>query len=325
MIKVRHDSLATEPGHIVFYWGGHVPAIAELAIRSALSRSETSTVHLFLDSGAGVQGSLPESMKWLHDCSRFQVHHFFLKTWLEEYEEERVPNPLWARVRPAVERWASRFLRPPALRRLVDSKLAKRLVGHWHPDFGWFPSGTVNAALLRQGATYSADVFRILLANKFPRETILYSDLDVYFVAPLKRWGLDKAFLYRWGMGAQWANNAIIYYPQERAQLSSFLTKELLRGTPARPWFMFSEENCREAGIEIWDTELFEPAWTQGSVSRGDTSMFMENTARTSQLVDEIDSRFLAVHWHNQWAKNPPEGSPFAIFLSRERDAAEYC
>jgi hypothetical protein len=324
MKNVRQDSDPNEPDHIVFYWSGHVPVIAELGIRSALNRSETSAVHLFLDSGAGVQSSLPKSLNWLQSCSRFHIHHFSLQAWLKEYEEGRASNPLAEKIQPVLERWASRFLAPRSLEKLSRYGLAKRFIGHWHPDFGWFPSSAVDVALSEKGVTYRADVFRILIASKFPRESILYSDLDVYFATPLKRWGLNNAFLYRWGMGEQWANNAIIYYPRERARLSSFLTRELLRGTPARPWFIFSEENCRKAGIEIWDTELFEPAWTKGSVSRGDTSMFMEDTPTTSQLVDEIDCRFLAVHWHNQRGKSPPKGSPFAIFLGRERASTEH-
>ena len=306
-----------EPDNIVFYWSGVLPQIAELSILSALNRSRQSRVILFLDSDPGFEGELPESLRKLSLLKRFTVQPFSLREWASAVDSRR-PNAVIDQFRVLMAKIMTGKKVPGSL---VGGKIQaffEKALGYWHKDFGWWPRASLMSSISWGGLPYRSDVFRMLLPSKFEGESVLYSDLDVYFSASFTQWPLRSSFTYTWGQET-WANTAILFFHESRKMMQSSLMAKFVDGLPALPWFLFTAQNCSQAEIEILNVNLFDPGWTPGSIAQGDTSLFFKNTSATGEFLSEIRANFLAVHWHNHWKVMPEGGSPFDCLLAVER------
>jgi hypothetical protein len=307
-----------EPDNIVFYWSGEVPPITELCFLSALNKSTHSRIHLFLDEDIGYEGSLDPSLDWLKDHPRFELHSFSLSNWVLQDLDRNPRNRYWSVIRNllciAMDKWVT----PKVSNRLSKLRVTKRVLGSWHMQFGWFPVADSIFLLENKGHAYRADVFRALIPKYFPLESILYSDLDVFFSAPFHKWNLKKGFTYRWGESS-WANTAILFYPRVHKNEYESIIRDLNSDIPALPWFLFQEDSCERFGIDIKRVELFDPGWTKSSPLSKDTRLFFMDSTFSKEIIEEIETKFYAAHWHNQWKTKPSQGSVYSILLNKER------
>jgi len=187
---------------------------------------------------------------------------------------------------------------------------------------GWTFIGDIQDSAVALGPAYRSDLFRALVAERMPGENVLYSDLDVYFAKDFSEWDFSENFTYRWG-DFSWANSALLFISGRYARrTSSLLAEEVLNGTPALPWFLFTEENCEKFDIRIMPTALFDPLWTRGSVLEGQAKRFFRDEW-SERLLKEIENRFLACHWHNEWDTVASKGSAFQALLTKERRIAD--
>lgn len=303
-----------EPSRIVFYWTGQLPGSSLLSIVSALNKTTSSQVAVYLDQDPGFESRVPGELAWLEQHPRFRFVNFRLSEWVNDSgaQEPSVALSIFRRLTVAV-------LNKSIKLKTIGGKLpewALRLIGFWHPIFGWRAKTKPIYAIGFEGPQFRGDVFRTLLARHFRNESVLYADLDVYFSRSLRDWNLSSSFTYRGG--ANWANTAILFYHQNRDTTIRVLGQNFGLGLSPLPWFMFTDENCSEAEIEIRNHELFDPGWSETSISRGDSGLFFRESLTSQQFLKEINENLLAVHWHNQWSVIPEQGSPFSVLLIRE-------
>jgi len=309
-----------EPDRIVFYWTGRLPEISELSILSALNKSKNSKIQIFMDTDVGFESTVSVRLEELKKYSRISFIPFSLSEWAKEVQPTAIP-----RATSVLRRYVAFALNvlgfPGPKARL---KLAQRfinLIGYWHPIHGWRAKTDPLYSLTFAGPEFRGDVFRLLLSGKYPGESLLYLDLDVYVSQEFRNWPLEKSFSY-WG-GETWANTAVLYYQRDRLHTSEYLIERYRAGEWAVPWFMFSDRNCHGAGIHILSTSLFDPGWTETCISYGESGLFFQAGNSAKRFIEEIDSDFLAVHWHNQWGVVPEVGSPYIELLARERRQAK--
>jgi hypothetical protein len=300
-----------------------VPEISELAIASAIVQFPKSTIHLFLETDDGFESSVPESHNWLLSHPRVVVHSFSLDEVLNKHG-----FPSYRKNKNLLERLCHVFF--TIFRdRLSKTRLVKRtapwlhplrrLIGHYHPLFGWFRVGSLRHSIVWGGRAYRSDVFRVIIEREFPGQSVLYSDLDVYFAATEKDWDFGTSFSYRGG--GTWANSAILYMTRDRAQITKLFLEGLQAALPALPWHFFTDQRCTAAGITVHPCGRFDPGWSQNSVSWGDSTLFFVETTPSQEFLQEIRQNNLAVHWHNQWSVQPGLRSPFQQLLEETRSS----
>jgi len=309
---------------VIFYWSGDVPAIGQLSIGSALARFPEAEVHLWLDMDAGYESQLPDEFDWVRKHSRFKLHFFSLEELVLSCGFRRYENSrdLFERAAHFVfQKFHNGKLRKKSWVRRVgpQNRLFKTFLGHHNPIYGWFRSGSVSHSIRWGGVVYRDDLFKTIVEQQYRGQSLLCSDLDVYFAAPSNRWPFEHSFASRWGNNP-WANNSVVYLQASRDKLSSEFRSSLSRGVPAVPWHFFSEGRCADYGLRILPVELFDPGWTSTSVSRGRPDLFFSATELSRAFVAEIESGNLAVHWHNQWSKKPELESPFDLLMKKTRE-----
>lgn len=344
------EDFSGEPEHIIYYWAGPLPEICELSILSALNRTRSTVVHLFLDRDKGYKSELPLQVSALTEHPRFLVHNFHLSRWAKRRSHTRLPFSPFIEAKFSDPRTHAGIRRIrhqiSALRNLLTVKYGERresissfllrttperfsaarknnwfsrkIVGIRHETFEAWRPASLPFALLTRGKAYRSDVFRTLAVNLFPGESVLYLDLDVYLVSSLSKWNLSAPFVYRWA-DKDWGNSAVLFFPASRARLRRCLNREIFRGTPALPWFLYSEDNCRRLGISIRSAETFDPMWSRNNVHFDDSDAFFEERPETLTFVSQVQEKFSAVHWHNHWHVKPAALSPFSRFLEHER------
>lgn len=303
-----------EPNYIAFYWIGGLPQISILAIVSALNKTEKTQVLVFLDSDSGMKNSVPTSFDWLRSHPRLNFIDFSLTDWVIS----ATPKPQWlisSRIRRVVVACLNSAKPIRGLGKILPKCVTKQ-IGFWHPIFGWKARTAPAYAIRYEGAQFRGDTFRVLLADKFPNESILYVDADVYIARALNQWDLKSSFSYRGG--DSWANTAILFYHAKRDKAISHLMSSYQVGHSPLPWFMFTDSFCLMSDIEIRPTDEYDPGWSASSVSHADSSLFFRNTESTDQFLSEIRNDLLAIHWHNQWAVDPDKGSPYQVLLVEE-------
>jgi hypothetical protein len=303
-----------EPHKIVLYWTGRLPEISILAIVSALTKTKNSKILVFLDSDDGFQSSVPTQFDWLKSHPRLEFVNFSLRDWVVSAKpiSQLLSLSRFRRVLVAVLNSVG-FLK--RIGQFIPN-WAIRSIGFWHPTFGWKAKTSQLYAIGYEGPQFRGDVFRLLVQDKFPGQSVLYIDADVYISKPLKLWGLSSSFSYRGG--DFWANTAILFYHSNRHQTSHFLLEEFRKGGSPLPWFMFTDTNCSKSGIEVHPADQYDPGWSVSSVSHGDAQLFFKRSASTAKFLTEVKDKFLAVHWHNQWEVTPENGSAFQILLDQE-------
>ena len=343
--------VSPEPNHIVFYWSGNVPQICELSILSALNRTDKTQVHIFLDCDRDFESLFPTEFSSLAQHPRFFLHGFKLSTWAKRRNLRALPFWDFSNFSKS-DACSTGSLGSIGHRTLSLTNLLSRKYGYLRAKFGeqalawiqkyvrlspqqhrffrffagypheffedWGPS-SLRFALLTKGKAYRSDVFRTLVSNLYPGESVLYADLDVYFAKDLCDWDLRTAFVYRWE-DYTWGNSALLFFPRDRNALRKSLNRELFRGFPALPWFLYSEENCLRLGIRILPVDKFDPMWSPGTAHFGDSDAFFEKHPNRDVFLSQIREQFNAVHWHNHWSAVPHNESAYAVLLERERN-----
>jgi hypothetical protein len=214
----------------------------------------------------------------------------------------------------------NKWVTPGVSNKLSKLRLSKLILGLWHAHSGWFPLADGVFLIENKGLAYRSDVFRALIPNYFPAESVLYSDLDVFFSAPFQKWNLNRGFTYRWGQDS-WANTAILFYPRDHKSTYDSIIRDLNSDIPALPWFLFEDDSCIRFGLHIEEVELFDPGWTKNSKQWSDTTLFFKDTLLSQEMLQEMETQFYAAHWHNQWDTKPSNKSVYSTLLNRERSA----
>jgi hypothetical protein len=304
--------------HIVYYWSGKLPRVAELSIASALARFPDATVDLWLDNDPGFKSEFPKELNWLRHSERFRLKPFSMKKLLESYGFLRVKNHAVSLERG--QHWlAQRFSestlsKNPLVIKLGDSAPLRPFLGHFTAGWGWFRAGPPAHTIDWAGVIYRDDLFKILIERNYPNANVLCADLDVYFAAFQDSWPLQSSFTSRWG-DESFANNPVLFFNENRPGMSEIFHKYLEKGVPARPWHFFNNENCATFGIKIFDCAQFDPGWNPSSISHGRADLFMKDSPDSKRFIEEIEGISLSVHWHNQWQSAPPPSSPYSHFL----------
>lgn len=285
-----------------------------MAIVSALTKTKNSKVLVFLDSDESFRSSVPTQFDWLKSHPRLQFVNFSLRGWVVSAKpaSQSLSLSRVRRVLVAVLNSVGLLKRSGSL----IPKWAIRSIGFWHPIFGWKAKTSQLYAIEYEGPQFRGDVFRLLVQDKFPGQSVLYIDADVYISKPLNLWKLSSSFSYRGG--DFWANTAVLFYHSNRHQTSHFLMEEFRKGCSPLPWFMFTDTNCSKSGIEVHPADQYDPGWSVSSVSHGDAQLFFKRSRSTAEFLTEVKDRSLAVHWHNQWDVEPENGSAFQILLDQE-------
>jgi len=302
---------------VIFYWSGRVPQIGQLALASALEKFPDAEVHLYLDQDEGFESSLPAEMNWVHAFARFKVLNFSLQEMLSRqgfslynpsrHFRERFANAVFQAFHSSKLRKRSHF-----------TSILKTYFPHWHHNriYGWSRSGMVSHSIRWGGVVYRDDLFKLVVHAEYPGEGLICSDLDVCFVANSESWPLESSFLSRWGH-EPWGNPSVLYFHPKRERLTREFRASLDALVPASPWHFFSDERCKSYGLTVLPTDLFDPIWSEGSLSQGNSDLFFQDTEGSVSIVKEIEAQNLAVHWHNHWNTVPEAGSPFSRFMER--------
>lgn len=257
---------------------------------SALWRSKSSRIHLYLDDDEGFESSTNPHIGWLASHPRVIIHNFKLSEWLRDaIGATRWTGPAIARrlARRVLNRWV------PSRISLSLSRLTaiRHLVGHYHSHFAWFPNMSHQHVLRSEGLAHRAGVFRILITIRIPRESVFYSGLGVYFAALFTKWDFRSPFTYKWGTET-WANTAICFFPKKKI-VNPTDTLSAVRSHPALHWFLFSLENCLTFGTNVLPAGSFDPGWTTGSAGYRSNKIFFQNNEFSTAFVKEFPSAFL--------------------------------
>lgn len=269
---------------------------------------------MFLDCDEGFQSTVPTEFDWLKSHPRLEFVNFSLRDWVVSAKPMSQPVSL-SRIRRLLVAVLNSVGFLKRMGQYIPKK-AIRSIGFWHPIFGWKAKTPPLYAIGYEGPQFRGDVFRLLVQDKLPGQSILYIDADVYISKPLNLWRLSSSFSYRGG--DFWANTAILFYHSKRDQMSYSLMEEFRKGGSPLPWFMFTDTNCSKFGIEVHPADQYDPGWSVSSVSHGDAQLFFKKSRSTAEFLTEVKDRSLAVHWHNQWDVEPELGSAFQVLLEEE-------
>jgi hypothetical protein len=303
----------------VSYWAGTLPKISNLHFASfKFNNNKDFKYILFLDNDVKLKSMISQDLMWLLNEPWFEVRYFSLTQMMNEfkianfskwhnnllYKIFRKFKNIMFKVKISVY---SRF-------KLFASN--RFLRNNYNSEIGISFSHNQKFTGLSGHLTYRSDVFRSLIAGKFPNDDVLYVDIDICFVKPFDAYNWSKAFTSPWGL-ARFANTAIIFFPFSDQTLREKILFELKQSSAAWPWILYSKEKCEFFGLELRRIEDFDPPWAPSNPSTGNSSSFMKKLTNSQGIVDWVDSNSFCFHWHNQWNAVPEEGSAYDIYSKR--------
>jgi hypothetical protein len=293
----------TPPRDVTFfgYWTGKVPPVTDLHFRSFLHHHPGARYELWLDEDDASSIEAP-SLKWLESHPRIVVRRFSLNALIEKHVSDK---PV-----AAYERFGAlrRFAR--ALHRKAAPSWARRKAVD-HPIFGLTYKHSSSLFLgFNSNKAYRGDLARALIPLEHYDGACLYVDLDTCFLSDLRELCADTAWTYRWEK-FEFANSAILYLPD--ARWSAALTAKGCALENFLPWVLFTDPVCKELGIQVHPTRLFDPLWDPASLLYGEPQRFF---CARDQLALDLHAltleRHLAIHWHNNWKTTPAATSIYA-------------
>jgi hypothetical protein len=303
----------------VSYWAGTLPPISHLHFTSfKFNNSKNFKYVLFLDNDIKPKSMISNDLLWLLNEPWFEIRYFSLTQMMNDFEIASFSkwhnNMLYKICRKF--KYKMFKIKINVYSRYNSLERSKFLSNNYNSEIG--PSFSHNQKFtgLSEHLTYRADVFRSLIASKFPNDDVLYVDIDICFVKPFNDYDWSKAFTSPWGL-ANFANTAIIFFPASDKQLRERVLSELKQSSAAWPWILYSKERCEYFGLELRKIEDFDPPWAPSNPSTGNSSSFMKKQADSREIVDWADRNSFCYHWHNQWNAVPEVGSAYNIYFER--------
>jgi hypothetical protein len=301
----------------VSYWTGNLPSISNLHFTSFKFNNSNFKYVLYLDNDISNLPTIPEDLIWLLNEPWFELRYFSLTEMMSNFEIEpfsKWSNTLFSRMCRRVRLY---MLKVALILNKKYNKLFKNAINnHYNAEVGFSFSHNQKFTGLYQHLTYRSDVFRSLIAHKYPNDDVMYVDLDICFVKPFDKYDWGNAFSSPWGLG-KFANTAILFLPSKNQLIRKKILFEFKEISAAWPWVLYSEVRCKKYGLQLRKIEEFDPAWAPKNPNTGESNSFMEKRSNSQEIVDWIDRHSFCVHWHNQWSVLPEPGSPYYIYFNR--------
>jgi len=185
------------------------------------------------------------------------------------------------------------------------------------------PRFTAKANLLLGGPPASGQILanyaRVAISTIVPQHT-LYTDVDIAFPRALDWVFRYGSFVYRWDR-ERYANNALISSRADSPVKHGALLELLVQAGAGRSWILYSERNCRKAGLEILPCDRLDPLWSEAKLHGRNFDRFFVRTDTSHEELAALKDRFDAIHWHNRWQETPERGSPCDLWLSEVEGA----
>jgi hypothetical protein len=303
----------------VSYWAGTLPTISNLHFASfKFNNNKNFKYVLFLDHDLKSKSIISNDLLWLLNESWFEIRYFSLTQMMNDFDIENFSKWQNNLVYKICRKLRSKILKIKIRLYSRYNSIARTRFLKNNYNFEIGPSFSHNQKFtgLSEYLTYRSDVFRSLIANKFPNDDVLYVDIDICFVKPFNDYDWSKAFTSPWGL-TKFANTAIIYFPAANQLLRKRVLSELKQNSAAWPWILYSKENCEYLGLELRKIEDFDPSWAPANPSTGNSSSFMKKQTNSQEIVDWADNNSFCFHWHNQWSVIPEVGSAYDIYFKR--------
>ena len=307
---------------VVSYWAGEIPVNSELHFRSfAFNRGQNDTYKLYLDGNSEFNSSIPKNLSWLHDEPWFTFEIFNLEKLMQEKNLRLFSNWKANFIYRVVRRLKFKMLQffcarittlPLAVNRL---SVIKNLSNRYNPSVGFAFNHSDSFSGLSHHLTYRADLFRTLVLADNEFSNLLYSDLDVCFLKPLKSLVSVNAYTSMWGT-EDFANTCILFVPQGSDSIKS-LVNELRLTSSAWPWTLYSKENCNKHGIEIKPLHLFDAIWDLKFSKPGRDASFFTDPEVTVEWIEWLNENSLTYHWHNNWTTPRHPDSVYETLLRK--------
>jgi hypothetical protein len=281
------------------YWGGFLPPVTNLHFKSFIHFHPNANYDLWLDDDVGC--NIPSDLLWIKNHPQIRVREFSLSKLVDQY------------VSPITKGTDSyiydllRFIHRKKILRYINIK------SYYDPLFKINYKHSSPLFTYQKDLVYRGDLARCIIPVAHYDSSSLYSDLDVCFLTDMEVIFSKSGFVYQWE-DYDFANSAILYSPNKE------VAKNILeRGNQVecfRPWYLFSNVNCRELNLDIYPVDRFDAMWDKDSLLSGDAMKFFSSSLYAQQMVDELfEKRYIANHWHNNWRTVPEVGSPYDILL----------
>lgn len=301
---------------VISYWSGPLPKVAQLHFASFLDRTSEAQYELFIENADLDDPESQAMVATLAESGRITIHG----TPWEDLELEHVAPSVT--VQDLRSRGGHVNIVGPVFRRLaaracvaLNVNRISGLRGSFSKIGGWDFATDSRLFSWTRWHTYRADIFRVLAPQLYPGEDVLWVDLDTVFIRDFDQWPLDQSFVYRWDTQPH-GNNAVIFFAAKSAVDRHVVQHTAVDLRTFRPWHLFSDERCEELGFKVLDPEAFDPAWDPTSSMAGSPQRFTLADEESVAIVEEIESRCVIAHWHNQWRTEPDGGSPWSLLMS---------
>lgn len=303
----------------VSYWAGTLPTISNLHFTSFKFNNDKNFKYiLFLDNDIKSNPSISNDLLWLLNESWFEIRYFSLTKMMNDFKIANFSkwhNNLFYKT---CRKFKIKIIKTKIRIYTIYNSLTRSqfLSNNYNSEIGISFSHTQKFTGLSGHLTYRSDVFRSIIAGKFPNDNVLYVDIDICFVKQFNDYDWSKAFTSPWGL-SKFANTAIIFFPAYDQILRRRILSELKQSSAAWPWMLYSKEKCEYFGLELRRIEDFDPPWATSNPSTGNSSSFMKKQANSQEIVDWADNNSFCFHWHNQWNVIPEVGSAYDIYFER--------
>lgn len=282
------------------YWGGRLPAVADLHFRSFVHFHPCANYDLWLDEDVG--SHIPAELSWIKTHEKISIKYFSLSSLIDRYVNP-LNNSSDSRVFNLM-----RFIHRKKILRHINVK------SYYHPLFKINYKHSSLLFTYKKDLVYRSDLARCIIPVAHYKSASLYSDLDVCFLSNLNNICLDEGFLYRW-KNYNFANSAILYSPNHSVAKNILNEGNLLECF--RPWYLFSDSVCERLNMKIYPCSQFDAMWDSKSLLFGDAEKFFEKSALSQQMVQDLfEKKYIANHWHNNWQATPVSGSPYDLLLN---------
>jgi hypothetical protein len=281
------------------YWGGSLPPVTNLHFKSFIHFHPNSSYDLWLDEDVGC--NIPSDLLWIKNHPQIRVREFSLSKLVNQYV-----SPITKGADSGIYNFL-RFMHRKKILRYINVK------SYYDPLFKINYKHSSPLFTYQKDLVYRGDLARCIIPVAHYDSSSLYADLDVCFLSDMNTIFAGNGFVYQWE-DYDFANSAILYAPSREVARSI-----LERGNQVecfRPWYLFSNVNCKDLYLEIYPTNRFDAMWDKDSLLSGDAMKFFRSSPNAQQMVDELfEKRYIVNHWHNNWRTVPEVGSPYDILF----------
>lgn len=302
------------------YWAGKIPENSELHFRSfAHNRGPNDSYKLYLDEHFICDSSIPDALVWLRNEPWFEFENIDLEKLMQENGLRKFSywkqNYFFIVIRRS-KLFLLNFLAKRFHRILTLENKFVFFKARYVPSVGFSLNHADSFSGLANHLTYRADLFRTLILSQGDENyNLLYADLDICFLKPLKDFFSMNPYTSRWGT-EDFANTCLLFVPHHANSMKG-LVQELQKTSSAWPWTLYSKENCLKYGIDIKPLNVLDPIWDRDFAAPGSDSSFFSDPQVADRWIAWLDEHSLTYHWHNNWATQRHPESTYEILLRR--------